>query len=87
MSPGKIVLSVLAGIAAGAAIGVLVAPAKGSETRKKIKQSGTDLVNDVKENVTSAVDNITHKFARFKGNVKENLDNGVARVSDEISTM
>jgi gas vesicle protein len=87
MSTGKIVLGVLAGIAAGAAIGVLLAPDKGSETRRKIKQSGSDLANGVKENVTSAVDNITHKFSRYKGTVKENLDHGVARISDEISTM
>jgi gas vesicle protein len=87
MSTGKIVLGVLAGIAAGAALGVLIAPDKGANTRKKIKQSGADLANDLKENVTTAVDNITHKFARYKGTVKENLDHGVTSLSDEISTM
>ena len=87
MSTGKIVLGVLAGIAAGAALGVLIAPDKGANTRRKIKQSGVDLADDLKENVTSAVDNITHKFARYKGAVKENLDHGVTRVGDEISTM
>jgi gas vesicle protein len=87
MSTGKIVLGVLAGIAAGAALGVLIAPDKGANTRRKIKQSGADLADDLKENVTSVVDNITHKFTRYKGAVKENLDHGVARVSDEISTM
>jgi gas vesicle protein len=80
MSTGKIVLGVLAGIAAGAALGVLIAPDKGANTRKKIKQSGADFANDLKENVTTAVDNITHKFARYKGTVKENLDHGVTEL-------
>lgn len=87
MSTGKIVLGVLAGIAAGTAIGVLIAPDKGANTRRKIKQSGADFADEVKGNVSSAVDNITHKFARYKGDVKEKLDQGVTRVVDEISTM
>lgn len=84
MSTGKIVLGVLAGIAAGTALGVLIAPDKGASTRRKIKQSGADLVNDLKENVTSAVDNITHKFARYRGTVKENIDHGVASLTENV---
>jgi hypothetical protein len=84
MSTGKIVLGVLAGIAAGAALGVLIAPDKGANTRRKIKQSGVDLADDLKENVTSVVDNVTHKFARYKGTVKENLDHGVASVTEIV---
>ena len=36
MGTGKILLGVLAGVAAGATLGILFAPAKGSKTRKKI---------------------------------------------------
>ena len=40
MSTGKIVVGVLAGVAVGALLGVLFAPDKGSETRKKISKGG-----------------------------------------------
>ena len=36
MSTGKLVVGVLAGVAVGALVGMLFAPDKGSETRKKI---------------------------------------------------
>ncbi len=45
----KILLAIIAGAAAGIAIGVLLAPDKGSETRKKIKEKAEDLVQRIKD--------------------------------------
>ena len=39
MGSGKVLLGVLAGVAVGATLGILFAPDKGSETRKKISQT------------------------------------------------
>ena len=64
-STGKVVLGVLAGAAAGAILGVLFAPDKGSETRKKIAQKGKDLK-----------DGIQDKFSDFLDNVKEKVEGG-----------
>ena len=43
----KIILSLLAAAAAGAAIGVLFAPEKGSDLRKKIKDTTSDWADDM----------------------------------------
>jgi gas vesicle protein len=40
---GKILAAVAAGIAAGAVLGILFAPDKGTETRKKIADQGKKL--------------------------------------------
>jgi gas vesicle protein len=60
MSAGKIALGVVAGLAVGAIAGILFAPDKGSETRKKIAKKSTDLFNDLKEKITAASEQATN---------------------------
>ena len=59
MSSGKVLLGVLAGVAAGALIGILFAPDKGTETRKKIIEKGEDYVDGIKEKINGIVDDLT----------------------------
>jgi gas vesicle protein len=51
MTTGKALLGVLAGIAAGAALGVLFAPEKGSQTRNNIKRKGEDLADALSDKI------------------------------------
>jgi len=66
MSKGKVLLGVLAGVAAGALLGILFAPDKGSVTRKKISKKGEEFADDLKEKFDDFLDNITEKFENLK---------------------
>ena len=48
---GKLISALLVGAAAGAVLGVLFAPDKGSETRKKISKKTQDLIDQLSEKV------------------------------------
>ncbi len=57
MSRGRVILGVLAGMAAGTVIGILFAPDKGSATRKKIIHKGEDYVDNLKGKINSLLVN------------------------------
>ena len=50
-STEKILLALLAGAVAGLAIGILIAPGKGSETREKIADLAEDLAAKLKNEI------------------------------------
>ncbi|MFZ2286095.1 MAG: YtxH domain-containing protein [Bacteroidales bacterium] len=62
MSSGKVVVALLAGVAAGAVLGILFAPAKGSETRKGLTGKGDDLKESIKEKFNEFLDDISEKY-------------------------
>jgi gas vesicle protein len=66
MRTGKVLLGALGGIAAGALLGVLFAPDKGSITRHKIAQKSKEYVDDVKGRVGDMFDNIAERFESGK---------------------
>lgn len=72
MTTGKALLGVLAGIAAGAVIGVLFAPGKGSDTRKTIVKKSEDLagaLNDkIDEKFSELMGTVTGKIKKVKTN-------------------
>jgi len=69
MDSGKVVLGVLAGIAAGAILGILFAPAEGKETRKKICKKGTDCADDLKDKFNEFLESISEKFEQVKDDI------------------
>ena len=74
MKASKIALGVLGGMAAGAVVGILFAPAKGADTRKKIQQKGNDYADDLKD-----------KFENLSGVVKNNYDKIISNGKDLIA--
>ncbi|MFV0377986.1 MAG: YtxH domain-containing protein [Mangrovibacterium sp.] len=71
MSSGKVILGFLAGAAAGAVLGILFAPDKGSETRKKIADKGEELVDGAKEKVSKLMDDLHAQVDSAKEKVKD----------------
>jgi len=69
MNSKKILVGVVAGVAAGALIGILFAPKKGSETRKKIHTLGGEFGNLAKEKFNELLDGIIEKFEGTKDEV------------------
>ncbi len=71
MSTGKVLLALLAGAAAGALAGVLLAPHKGIITRKKIVRNSGAFADGVKEKINDFLDDIAEKFESTKEDVSE----------------
>lgn len=62
MSNGKAILGVLAGMAAGAVLGLLFAPGNGFNTRKKISKKGEDLANALNDKIDERFDELVSKI-------------------------
>lgn len=70
MKAGKIIIGLLSGAAAGAAIGMLFAPKKGADTRREIGQTGDSYLKGAKTKFNEFADNINHKVEAVKNKSK-----------------
>ena len=76
MTNGKAVLAVLAGVAAGAAMGMLFAPHKGSDTRQKISKKSEDLADALNDKIDAKFEEL---LSTITGKVKTTTEkNGSA---------
>ena len=67
MSTSKTLFGFIAGAAVGAALGILFAPDKGTETRRKISEQTNDLADNIKGKFTDLIDGVKEKFSSMKG--------------------
>ncbi|WP_310560484.1 YtxH domain-containing protein [Flavobacterium sp.] len=70
MNSSKVVLGILGGVAAGALLGVLFAPEKGSKTRRKIVNKSSDFVDDVKDKFEDLYEDVTNKYENLLRDAK-----------------
>lgn len=70
----NLVTAVIAGIAAGAVLGVLFAPDKGTETRNKIKDEGKKFAEGIKNRLQKEKEKMTSFKEDFTKAVKEKVE-------------
>ncbi len=74
MSETKVVIALLAGLAAGAALGILFAPEAGTDTRDKLSESLTNLGDSIKNSASEQIDNLAGVFKdKVINTVKEKI--------------
>ena len=84
MNAGKALLGVLAGIAAGAVLGMLFAPDKGLHTRKNISKKGEDLANALSEKVDEKFDEL---ISSITGKVKKAKSQNESTASAKVGVV
>mgnify|MGYP000644209420 CR=1 FL=1 len=80
MSNTKIFLGFLAGIAAGVAIGILLAPEKGDDTRKMLMGKARSLGNDLSEQLTPQLEKANELAKSLSETIKTTLSDYSNRI-------
>lgn len=81
MAGTKVLLGVLAGAAAGAILGVLFAPDKGVETRRRVSEGGRDVASNLKDKFSDLVDGIADRYESAREGATDLLEKGRQKVS------
>lgn len=85
---GNTLLALITGAAIGAGIGILFAPDKGENTRKKLKKGFDDAKHDLSDKVHAVKESLLHKVPfskeQFEGNIEEIVSKASHKTEDVI---
>jgi gas vesicle protein len=82
MNSGKVLLGVLAGVAVGATLGILFAPARGKSTRRKISRKSDEYADELKKTFNAFVGSISKKAKKMKEEASLMAEFGKQEVED-----
>ncbi len=82
MKSRNVLLSVLAGAATGALLGILFAPEKGSRTRRKIMDKGEDYAEVLKDQFEDLIETIGSKYENTLKEAEKMLSKGKTVLND-----
>jgi gas vesicle protein len=80
----KVVVAILAGLAAGAALGMLFAPEKGNETRDKLTESLKNLADSIRETAATEIDNLVGMKDKIVENIKTKISGAEEEYQDDL---
>lgn len=81
----KVVVALLAGLAAGTALGILFAPDKGTDTRDKLNESLADLGDAIRERAEEQFDQLNDFKEKIVATLKTKVNKGEETLEDEIT--
>jgi gas vesicle protein len=84
---GRIIAALLIGAAAGAALGLLLAPEKGETLREGIADSIGDLVDSAKDAMMTRAKDIKKYSSGIYGKAKSKFEDAVDELTDHKDTM
>jgi gas vesicle protein len=84
---GKVILSLLVGALAGAAVGILFAPYKGSKTRKRLLGGAQGLADDVKQRVKDEINALRAKATELELLAEDKMQDVVNGIQKKVDTV
>ena len=82
MSTSKVLLGLVAGAAAGAVLGILFAPEKGTITREQISQKGEDLLASLKSKFDDFLETANKEMEDAKSEAEDLLAKGKEKAQE-----
>jgi gas vesicle protein len=84
MSTSKVLLGVVVGLAAGAVIGMLMAPDSGENTRRKLSTKGQGMVDDLKGKFNDFLDGFMSHVESAKDDATDIVDRAKSKIGDTV---